>query len=467
MEEGGILKKLLTGIFLVVLAFWLSFSPQSYQAMSLESTEEALTNPGFSLPIIPGGAGFGMGTPAGSGPGREGGAILRVTTLAEDGPGSLREALLARGPRIVVFDVSGYIQLKSNIIITNPYLTIAGQTAPSPGITLKGAGLRIATHDVLVQHIRIRVGDSKDGPDPRNRRAIIIENPSKRVKGVYNVVVDHVSASWAVDETFGTWYRGVQDITVTNCIMSEGLWHSINPDGTHSTGFLVGDGTHRLSVIGNLFAHNDQRNMFVHGDTSTLFVNNLIYNWYGSSPQGGASVYGSDRGPIYASIVGNAYVRGRNTRPGNKSIPISVKKAIVKGSKFYLEKNKDLEISDDPWASSLIETRYNILAKTPPIWIPSLVIKKSEDVKSWVLSYAGARPRDRDNVDLRIINDVKNGTGRIIDSQDDVGGWPPLANKVRGTGGILALSIPSNEIQPSGYTKVEEWLHSLARQVED
>jgi hypothetical protein len=474
-EREGILKKLLTGFFLVAMAFLLSFGPQSCQttaqnsqaiAIIEELSEKSTTNPSFSLSIIPGRVGFGMETPAGSGPDRVGGAVLRVTTLAEDGPGSFSEALLAKGPRTVVFDVSGYITLTDNIEIIEPYLTIAGQTAPSPGITLKGAGLVIATHDVLVQHIRIRVGDAIEGPPFLDRREIIIANLSGEENGVHNVVVDHVSGSWAIDENFATWFKGVQDITVINCIISEGLWHSLSPDGPHSTGFLVGDGTHRLSVIGNLFAHNDQRNMYVHGDTSTLFVNNLIYNWHGSSPQGGASVYGSDEGPLFASIVGNAYIRGKTTRPGDKSIPVSIWNEVAKGSKVYLSDNKDFLSPGDPYSVSLIEPNFNVLTKVPPVWIPSLVIKNVEDVKSEVLNNAGARPRDRDKVDLRIVNDVKTGTGRIIDSQKEVGGWPPLAKNVRGTGGVPVLSTPSNAIQSSGYTELEEWLHRLARQLE-
>ena len=103
-----------------------------------------------------------------------------------------------------------------------------------------------------------------------------------------------------------------------------------------------------------------------------------------------------------------------------------------------------------------------------PNWIPNLIAQKSNVVKYSVLNNAGARRADGEAVDLRIISDVINGTGRIIDSQDDVGGWPPLANNVRGSGSIPELDIPSNphEIQWSGYTKVEEWLHLLAKQVE-
>jgi hypothetical protein len=475
------LKKLFSGFFLVPLFIWLTLNPlgcdtqpllnsQAISAIVEGLRENATTGSDSSLSIIPGGVGFGMKTPAGSGPGRSGGAILHVTTLANSGPGSLREALSTEGPRTVVFDVSGYIPLRKAIEISEPFITIAGQTAPSPGISLKGAGIRVVTHDVLIQHIRIRIGDDLNGPDPSSRDAIAIVQWPEEDNEVYNVVIDHVSASWAIDENLSTWYEGVHDITVTNSIISEGLWESIHPMGPHSKGFLVGNGTHRLSVIGNLFAHNDQRNMFVHGDTSTLFVNNLVYNWYGSSPSGGGSVYGSDQGPYYASIVGNAYVRGRDTRPGTDSVAILLDDPFLDEpyfdrSKIYLKDNQDFSTLDVPFFGPKKGSK-KILVQVPPVWIPSLVIKKSEDVKGFVLPHVGARARDRDNVDLRIIKDVKNGTGRIINSQNEVGGWPELAENIRGSEGVPVLSIPSNAIQPSGYTKLEEWLHRLARKLE-
>ena len=415
------------------------------------------------LSIIPGLVGAGVGTPAGSGSNRVGGSIIHVTTLADSGAGSLREALETSGPRIVVFDVSGYIELQSEIKVKQPYLTIAGQTAPFPGITLKGADLSIRTHDVLIQHIRIRVGDEPNGPKPSNRDAVEILNWPVGENVAYNIVIDHISASWSIDENMSTWYEGVHDISVTNSIISEALWHSLHPSGPHSKGFLVGNGTRNLSVIGNLFAHNHDRNMRVHGDTSTLFVNNLIYNWgYGSSG------YGTSVGLVLdASIVGNVYIRGLDTE---KPFPLRMHQDIVTGSRVYVEDTEAIEKSSEPWSvvtvNSLAPPESEIRVDTPPIWIPSIKPKKANKVKKWVLDNAGARRADADPVDFRIINDVKNGTGRIIDSQNDVGGWPPLANNVRGVGGIPVLSIPSNEIQPSGYTKVEEWLHFLAKQVE-
>ena len=170
-----------------------------------------------------------------------------------------------------------------------------------------------------------------------------------------------------------------------------------------------------------------------------------------------------------ASIVGNVYIEGLDghARPE----PILMRKTIVEGSRIFIEDNEAIRNTDDPWSDVYGENGIEIdhlEAVDSPNWIPNLIAKKSNVVKNWVLNNAGARRADGEAVDLRIISDVINGTGRIIDSQDDVGGWPPLANNVRGSGSIPELDIPSNphEIQSSGYTKVEEWLHLLAKQVE-
>jgi hypothetical protein len=417
------------------------------------------------LPILPGLSGPGAGTRAGSGPNRGGGKIIHVTTLASSGPGSLRAAVEAKGPRIVVFDVSGYITLSSVIEVEEPYLTIAGQTAPFPGISLKGAGLSIKTHDVLVQHIRIRVGDHSNGPGPRYRDALSISGDPKGRETTYNIVIDHVSMSWAIDENVEVWYRGVHDVSITNSIISEALWHSIHPKGAHSKGMLVA-GIVDLMVAGNLLAHNDERNMMVKGGTDTLFVNNVVYNWHGAGGMGDAwSVSG---GTVDASIVGNVFIRGLDTRSGNKSIPLLIWKGTLPESRIYVNDNEAIEKSGDSWSVVRNSASNSVKAKTSPNWPPSFKAKKGNVVKNWVLNNVGARRADGEAVDVRVIKDVKNGTGRIIDSQNDVGGWPSLAKNVRGKGGIPKLNIPSNpqSIQSSGYTKVEEWLHRLAKQVE-
>jgi hypothetical protein len=417
------------------------------------------------LPIIPGLVGFGVKTPAGSGPNRSGGTVIHVTNLNDSGAGSLRAALQASLPRIVVFDVSGTIVLQSTILVTNPYLTIAGQTAPYPGISIRGTGFIIETHDVLVQHIRIRVGDDPYGPNPRTRGAITLYDRNNE-DDVYNIVIDHVSMSWGVDENMDISNAGTRDITVTNCIISEALWDSIHPKGPHSKGFLIGPGAREILVTGNLLAHNDQRNMRVAGDTSTVFVNNIVYNWHGSRGAPVAGVYSGSEGTTDASIVGNVYIRGLDTRLGAKSVPIYIFSDILDGSRFYIDDNEALEKSSDPWSIVTNESSSSIKVRTPPSWPSSFKAKKGNVVKNWVLSHVGARRSDANPIDLRIIGDVKKGTGRIIDSQDQVGGWLELTENVRGTSGIPVLSIPSNAIQPSGYTKLEEWLHQLARQVE-
>jgi hypothetical protein len=419
-----------------------------------------------TLPVIPGAVGPGMTTFAGSGPNRAGGRVIHVTTLANSGPGSLRAALKARGPRIVVFDVSGYISLRSSIEISEPFLTLAGQTAPFPGITIKGgAGLAIVTHDVLIQHIRIRVGDSLRGQKPSSRDAITIWDKNYE-RDVYSLVFDHVSLSWAVDENIGISGDGVRNISFVNSIVSEALWDSIHPKGPHSMGFIIGEGVRDVLVQGNLFAHNNQRNVRVQGDSSTLLVNNIIYNWHGASKNGAAGVYTTKYGPLDASIVGNVYIRGLDTRPGKRSIPVFIVRKTLPESRFFVFDNEVVEKPSDPWSVVRNDAADSIKVETPPNWPPTLIAKTSNEAKGWVLSNAGARRADGDAVDLRIISDVLKGTGRIIDSQDQVGGWLPLAENVRGQGGIPVLSVPANEIQPSGYTKVEEWLHRLAGQVE-
>jgi hypothetical protein len=388
------------------------------------------------LCVFPGAEGFGTETVAG-----RGGRVIRVTNLNASGPGSFYEAVRASGPRTVVFDVSGTIELTSGIGIYQPYLTIAGQTAPSPGITIKGAGLVVATHDVLVQHIRIRVGDDPNGPvgDLRDALAVAAAN-------VYNVVIDHVSASWAVDENLSTWWTPMNDITFSNNITSEALYDSLHIKGPHSMGLLVGDGSKRVSVVRNLLAHNHLRNPLIKGDTSTVVLNNLIYNPYWE-PMG----FMDDAGAVTHSIIGNHQISGNNTLSNTNFFNLS--RLTNPSSRAYQRDNTgDLPV---------VATGQAVVT-SPPISFSPMTILPSSQVKNYVLANAGARPADRDAVDKRIVSDVINGTGRIIDSQSEVGGWPTLAQNRR------ALQYPSTtaDSDNDGYTDLEEYLHQLAAEVE-
>jgi len=183
-----------------------------------------------ALPVIPGGKGFGMDTPAG-----RGGKVIHVTNLNAGGEGSLKSAIDAFGPRVVIFEVSGNIVFNGRYKIKNPFITIAGQTAPSPGITLRGSTLTIDTHDVLIQHIRVRPGDGIKGVDYDNRDAISIGLIKPREE-LYNIVIDHCSASWSIDETIES--GNCSNVSWTHCIISEPLSHSLHSKGEHSKAMM-------------------------------------------------------------------------------------------------------------------------------------------------------------------------------------------------------------------------------------
>ncbi len=402
-----------------------------------------------SLPVFPGAEGFGTSTVAG-----RAGRVIRVTTLAKDGHGSLREALLADGPRVVVFEVAGTIELNSNLNITRPFATVAGQTAPSPGITLAGGGLVVMTHDILVQHLRVRVGD-RTRVDPENHDALVIGHESGNA---YNVVFDHCSFGWAMDEVASTWYPGVRDITISRSIVSEGLSKSRHPKGEHSKGLLVGEHTVRVSVIGNLIAHNMQRNPLVKGNASALIAHNFIYD------PGNEAIHLDDpqgAGPAFVTVVGNVVVPGPSSAGDWPAVHIST--ATSAGTRVFLGDNEAPRRTKDPWSVAQVDVSFDPRASAPPVWVTPLKQRPSSEVAEWVLATAGARPADRDDVDKRIVHEAATRTGRIIDSQEDVGGWPNLTRVSR------LLQLPRDPVADSdtdGYTDLEEWLHALAADLE-
>lgn len=342
--------------------------------------------------------GFGSTTPGG-----QDGKVYRVNSLAERGPGSLRDAVQASGPRIIVFDVSGTIHLHQDLIISQPFVTVAGQSAPTPGITLRGAGIRVETHDVVLQHLRIRVGDDPVGPSPRSRDGLQITGPS-----AFNIIADHLSVSWAVDENVSI-TRGAHDITISNSIISEALNSSLHPEGRHSMGILVGEGCFRVALIRNLLAHNSERNPRIKGDSAVLAVNNLAYNCANNA----FVVVGSPDGPSFVSLVGNVFLPGPDTPYDIKAIHFSSR--AHKLSKLYLLDNLLAERPSKPLIFSL--------AALPPIWNPAVKIYPARKIEALLMQHAGARPRERDPIDRRIVEEVFMRTGQIINSQKEIGGW--------------------------------------------
>ena len=238
--------------------------------------------PAAETPLaFPGAVGAAATTPGG-----RGGEILRVTTLAASGPGSFVEAVKKAGPRIIVFEVGGVIDLaESTVRITEPYLTIAGQTAPAPGITFIRGGIDIATHDVVIRHIRVRPGDGgrpKLSGDDYDAISTI---------GAHDVIVDHCTLTWATDENLSAsgprftgntpeeWRKGTSHrITFSNNIIAEGLADSVHIKGEHSKGSLIHDNTSDILIIGNLYAHDRERSPLFKGGARGAIVNNLIYD---------------------------------------------------------------------------------------------------------------------------------------------------------------------------------------------
>ena len=421
-----------------------------------------------ALPVIPGAAGYGMDTKAG-----RGGAVYRVTTLGASGAGSLKACIDATGPRTCVFEVSGVIRLTSDLIIRNDQIRIAGQTAPSPGIMLRGAALLINASDVLVQHIRIRTGDDPVGPNPDNRDSLKITGNS--TKTVHNVVIDHCSFSWALDEVASTW--GPHDnITFTNNIFAEPLNESLHPqyDGTgtmpHGYGVLFGPSDNSsITFVGNLLAHIVERNPLSRA-AELVMVNNLVYNRGTMDVQ----LESQDGRVTKSSVVGNEFLRGpsfsRPTRP--IFVFTSSDHSLLPGSRVYVNDNRAPD-SGSTYSELVTLTGGDVIPNlmtqtTAPVWNTGLVVRNTaaSAVYSRVLSFAGARPTDRDSVDKRVVESVRTRTGQIINCvspdgttrcKKNAGGWPSYAQNHR------ALTLPANQasIASNGYSNLENWLNSM------
>jgi len=382
--------------------------------------------------------------------GGSGGQIVRVTNLDVSGPGSLRAALEIKGPRTVVFEVGGVIDLKkSSLKVTEPFVTVAGQTAPSPGITLIRGSFSVQAHDAIIQHIRIRPGDAgtskRSGWEPDGLCAA--------GSNAYNVVVDHCSLSWAVDENLsasGPRLEGPQStahrITFSNCIIAEGLSKSSHAKGEHSKGSLIHDCCQDIAIIGNLYAHNVQRNPYFKAHTTGVIVNNVIYDPGSVAIQMNFSEQewsGAKFSPTNCrvSVVGNVLIHGASTK---KDLAL-----VSRKGDSYLEDNIAFRVDGAP--APLVSGEIKRL-DSKPVWPEGLRALPSGEVVNFIVQHAGARPKDRDDVDRRIIRNFVERKGRVIDSQDEVGGYPKSDMQMR------KLEIPSE--------KIDEWLAGLAAELE-
>ncbi len=413
------------------------------------------------IPAFPGAEGFGAYTPGG-----RGGKVYEVTNLNDSGPGSLREAVGAEGPRIVVFRVSGNIELESKIAIRNPYITIAGQTAPGDGICLKNHEMSVSTNDVIIRYMRFRPGDvSGRGLDSLGGR------------GLENIIIDHCSASWSVDECV-SFYRN-NNITIQWCLMSESLYESKHTKGRHGYGGIWG-GTN-ASLHHNLFAHHSSRNpRFASDDKNIDYRNNVIYNW------GFNSAYGGERATV--NMIANYYKSGPATRDSKKNRIVQISE---NESRWYITDNYVNgypEITADNWNGGVQgDADKETIRVKEPFHAIVVTTQTAEAAYELVLAQVGANLPKRDALDTRIIQEVRTGTATyggvwgegkgIIDSQKTVGGWPQLVSTTPPVDSDhdgmpdeweLERGLDPNDVNDGkedrdgdGYTNVEEYLNWL------
>jgi hypothetical protein len=364
-----------------------------------------------------------------------------VTTLAADGPGSLREAISMKGPRIVVFEVGGVIDLgKSTMVITEPFLTIAGQTAPSPGITIIRGGFDIRAHDVIVRHLRIRPGDVGEA------RGTGWGEDAISTVAANNVIVDHCSLTWATDENLSAsgprftgktpeeWRKGTShNITFSNNIIAEGLADSTHPKFEHSKGSLIHDNVSNILIYGNLYAHNYERNALFKGGVHGAMVNNFIYNPGARAIHYNLQALEWGEMPIQPgqmTLIGNVVRAGPSTVAELPMVMIGGEGDL----KLYAQDNIAVDTHGValPMMGRYTTSAAPITISPNPLDLPEgLPVMPANMVEQKVLANAGARPWDRDAHDVRLLADAAEGRGEIIDSQDEVGGYPVMAETRR------------------------------------
>jgi pectate lyase len=411
-----------------------------------------------SIPAFPGAEGFGATTPGG-----RGGRVIQVTTLEDSGPGSFRAACDAEGPRLVVFRVSGTIALKAPIVVRNPFITIAGQSAPGGGICLRDAGFAIATHDVVVRYLRSRLGDETT----READCINVLN------GTRNCVIDHCSATWSIDECLSL-SGDVQDCTIQWCLIGESLNQSKHAKGKHGYGSLS-RANGPITWHHNLWIHNDARNPRL-GDNygrggSPLFDvrNNVIYNY-------GGTASGLTQGKFAANYVAN-YIRPGPSSRAKAPITVGDKSEL----RFFLQGNvfeaNEALTRDNTQFFQPEQFRSQVRIVETAFDAPGVKTVSAAEALELVLARVGASAPARDAADARLIEHVRSRSGKLIDSQAEVGGWPRLEagtppvdtdrdgmpDEWETRHGLDARNPADGALDRDndGYTNVEEYLNGL------
>lgn len=446
----------------------------------------------FSLiaqtPAFPGAEGGGMYTTGG-----RGGTVYFVTSLDDTNTGNdatregtLRWAVSKKGARIIVFKVSGIITLRSVLSINNGDLTIAGQTAPGDGICIRDYEVKVNADNVIIRYMRFRLGDRVTTHEP------------DAIWGRYkkNIILDHCSVSWSIDEC-ASFYSN-ENFTMQWCYITESMNQSLHGKGNHGYGGLWGG--KNATFHHNLLAHHNSRNPRFNGwkrsglsynnpmDEERMdYRNNVIYNW------GSQSAYGGESAGKY-NIVANYYKSGPASSNKNRIVQVDIDKDIVNyppgyGS-FYIKDNYVYgytNVTLDNWLGVTLKpgVNRNVCEATEPFECYPITQHTAVNAYEKVLTYGGAS-LVRDAVDTRIAQEARDGsytytgskTGKtgIIDSQEDVGGWPEYnslaapddSDRDGIPDGWLDTNYPgktANELNEEGYTYLELYLNSLVAHI--
>lgn len=413
---------------------------------------------------FPGAEGFGKYTTGG-----RGGKVYIVTNLNDSGPGSLREAIRKKEPRIITFAVSGTIALESVLDVNYGDLTIAGQSAPGDGICLRNYPMKIKAGNVIVRYMRFRLGDEKAQQDD----AISATRQE-------NIIIDHCSMSWATDECAS--FYGNKNFTLQWCIIAESLNESVHAKGDHGYGGIWGG--QKATFHHNLLAHHNSRLPRFSGSTTTPnspdelvdFSNNVVYNWMSNNS------YGGEKGRY--NMINNYYKPGPATAKSKRDRLINPSQpyGTFHLSGNYLDgnptisANNKLGIIADHVDSSYTAKAFDVMP---------IRMQKAEQAFEIVLQQVGASHK-RDQADARLIQEVREGkspNGKnkngIIDSQQDLGGWPILKTETAAVDsdqdGMPDAWELKHKLNPSDasdnvlfsvnkqYTNIEMYLNSLVK----
>jgi hypothetical protein len=415
------------------------------------------------IPAFPGAEGEGANTPGG-----RGGTVFLVTSLEDAGPGSLREACEAEGPRIIIINVNGIIELESPIDIANPFVTVAGQKAPGDGICLKHFGINITTHDVIVRYLRIRPGDEPD-----------TDVPGLTIANGENIIIDHCSISWTTGPTVSI-SGATGGVTLQWCLLAESLFDPDPEAAKTGVGITLAAAASTFSIHHNYIAHHHSGIPYLSGATEAPgplldFNNNIVYDW---GVESGESANNVSR----MNLARNVYKAGPSTAAEVRARMIRLRSF---DSKIYFNEN-DLVGSERGSAENFFMLRLpdrfsnrhhnDMFHLDAPFSAAPVQIIPTETVLRRVLGQAGANQPRRDEADTRVIGQYHLDVGRLINVPLETGGWPEyepadilpdtdadgMADEWERLYG-LSPTDPSDSARDEdkdGYTNVEEYLNS-------